>query len=60
MSPGELEKILQEMEGIAEVAVAGVQSERYGEVPRAWVVPVEGAKLNIEHIQQYIAGRHDT
>lgn len=45
------------MEGIAEVAVAGVPSERYGEVPKAWVVPVEGAKLNMDYIQQYVAGR---
>ncbi|KAK4319533.1 hypothetical protein Pmani_009522 [Petrolisthes manimaculis] len=57
VSPGELEKVLLEVEGVAEVAVAGVPSERYGEVPRAWVVPAEGATLNLEHLQQYVAER---
>nr|WP_051163641.1 AMP-binding protein [Nocardia brevicatena] len=43
--PREIEEILSEMPGIADVAVIGVPSERWGESPIAVVVPAVGATV---------------
>ena len=40
--PAEIERVLAEYPGIADVAVIGVPDERWGEVPRAIVVAPEG------------------
>jgi malonyl-CoA/methylmalonyl-CoA synthetase len=41
--PAEVEDVLLGHRGVAEVAVAGVASEEWGEEVRAWVVPVDEA-----------------
>jgi long-chain acyl-CoA synthetase len=41
--PSDLEAVLREREEVAEVAVVGVPSERWGETPVAFIVPKAGA-----------------
>lgn len=57
VAPSEIEKIVREVEGVADVSVVGIPDDRLGEAPRAWVVPAPGASLDPAHIQQYVAGR---
>lgn len=44
--PSDLEAVLREREDIADAAVVGVPSERWGETPVAFVVPKAGASLD--------------
>nr|WP_271213705.1 long-chain-fatty-acid--CoA ligase [Rhodococcus wratislaviensis]GLK40920.1 acyl-CoA synthetase [Rhodococcus wratislaviensis] len=48
--PREIEEVLFAMEGVADVAVIGVPSERWGESPIAIVVLVEGADLTEQDV----------
>lgn len=57
VAPSEIEKIVRELEGVADVSVVGVPDDRLGEAPRAWVVPAPGASLDPAHIQQHVADR---
>ncbi|XP_069178209.1 uncharacterized protein [Procambarus clarkii] len=57
VSPAELERVIRGAVGVEEAVVVGVPSERYGEVPRAWVVPAHHAHLDPAHLQQYVAER---
>ena len=52
---GEIEQVLTEYEGVEEVAVAGVPDADLGQRLVAWVVPVEGAKLDPEDMIDYVA-----
>ncbi|XP_014275973.1 uncharacterized protein [Halyomorpha halys] len=38
VSPSEIEQVITEINGVSEAAVVGVPDEKYGEVPRAYVV----------------------
>ncbi|WP_067862111.1 long-chain-fatty-acid--CoA ligase [Nocardia shimofusensis] len=57
--PREIEEILFEMAGIADVAVIGVPSERWGESPIAVVVPAAGATVTeqmvLDHCRAHLA-----
>ncbi|MFR9806723.1 long-chain-fatty-acid--CoA ligase [Pseudonocardia sp. RS010] len=60
--PAEIERVLAEYPGIADVAVIGVPDERWGEVPRAIVVPAQdaaGAALDeqavLAHCREHLA-----
>lgn len=55
--PAEVEQAIMELEGVGSVAVIGVPDEKWGEVPRAIVVLVEGAKVTAEEIKEHLAGR---
>jgi long-chain acyl-CoA synthetase len=48
--PAEVEAVLAEAPGVAEVAVVGVPDERTGEAVRAYVVPTPGARLDPEQL----------
>jgi acyl-CoA synthetase (AMP-forming)/AMP-acid ligase II len=64
--PAEIESLLFEMDGVAQVAVIGVPDERMGEVGMAFVVPRAGASLSPEdvvawareHIANFKVPRH--
>ncbi|UZG59745.1 class I adenylate-forming enzyme family protein [Rhodococcus opacus] len=57
--PREVEEVLFTVEGVADVAVIGVPSERWGESPIAFVVPRPGADLTehdvLEHCRADLA-----
>jgi fatty-acyl-CoA synthase len=48
--PAEVENVLFELPGVAEAAVIGVPSERWGEVGKAVVVPKPGSTLTPEQV----------
>ncbi|MFE9448417.1 o-succinylbenzoate--CoA ligase [Streptomyces sp. NPDC006739] len=55
--PAEIEDLLLSHPDIAEAAVIGVPDEKWGEVPRAVVVPREGASLDPDDVLASLAGR---
>ncbi|MGX1366124.1 fatty-acyl-CoA synthase [Streptomyces canus] len=55
--PAEIEDLLLGHPDIAECAVIGVPDEKWGEVPRAVVVPCEGATPDPDEILASLAGR---
>ena len=51
--PSDLEAVLREHPDVAEAAVAGVPSERWGETPAAWIVAREGVKIDAETLRAW-------
>jgi fatty-acyl-CoA synthase len=50
----EIESLISQYEGVAEVAVIGVKDEKWGERPVALVVLTEGAAVTAEDIKQHV------
>ncbi|KAM7307354.1 4-coumarate--CoA ligase 1-like [Ixodes scapularis] len=61
VTPAELEEILNTHEAVAEAAVVGVQSSKYGEAPTACVVVKDGFEEKLEslatELKELIAGQ---
>lgn len=55
--PHEVEDVISQLEGVAEVAVVGVVDERSGEAVKAVVVPAEGAALSEQQVTEQCAAR---
>jgi fatty-acyl-CoA synthase len=55
--PREIEEFLLAMEGIRDIQVAGVPSEKYGEEVAAFVILKAGAALTEEEVQDYCRGK---
>ena len=55
--PAEIEDRLLAHPDIVECAVIGVPDEKWGEVPRAVVVPREGATIDADEILASLAGQ---
>jgi long-chain acyl-CoA synthetase len=55
--PTEIENVLYEHPGVAETAVIGVPHPRWGETPRAVIVPNAGAELLAEDIIAFVRKR---
>jgi fatty-acyl-CoA synthase len=55
--PAEVEAAIFEHPAVAEAAVVGVPDEKWGEVGRAFVVPVPGAVLRTTDIPAFLRGR---
>ena len=55
--PSDLEAVLRERADVAEVAVVGVPSERWGETPVAFVVPKAGATLDAAELLAWTNSR---
>jgi len=51
--PSDLEAVLREHPDVAEAAVAGVPSERWGETPAAWIVARDGARIDAEAVRAW-------
>jgi malonyl-CoA/methylmalonyl-CoA synthetase len=56
--PAEVEGVLVEHAGVAEVAVTGTPSDEWGEVVTAWIVPAAGAGEGLaEAVGEFAAQR---
>ncbi|MEU3336468.1 long-chain fatty acid--CoA ligase [Streptomyces sp. NPDC006668] len=55
--PAEIEDLLLAHPGIVECAVIGVPDEKWGEVPRAVVVPREGVRVDPDEVLASLDGR---
>lgn len=55
--PAEVEAALAELHQIGECAVVGVPDERWGEVGRAYVIPVPGQSITPEQVIAHCTGR---
>jgi fatty-acyl-CoA synthase len=55
--PAEVEAVLYEHPAIAEAAVVGVPDPKWGEVGRAFVVPLPGAALDAASVRDFLAPR---
>lgn len=54
MSPTELENLILELPGVADVAVVGIPDTLAGEIPRAFIVLKPGVSLTEEDVVKYI------
>ncbi|KAE8744538.1 hypothetical protein FOCC_FOCC008864 [Frankliniella occidentalis] len=54
VSPTELESVIRQIPGIADLAVVGIPNERYGEVPVAFVVLQPGSKVQENDIISFV------
>lgn len=54
VSPTELESLILEVEGVADVAVVGIPDTLAGELPRAYIVLKPGAKVEEKDITSHV------
>ena len=57
ISSQEVEKVIMEHDGVLEVSVVGVPDERWGEVPKAFVMSREGMSVSEEEIITFTRDR---
>lgn len=57
VAPAELEEVIRSYDKIQDVAVIGVAHENYGEIPKAFVVPKSGVKINENELKEFVAER---
>jgi crotonobetaine/carnitine-CoA ligase len=53
IAPGEVEVVIKQLDGVADVAVIGVPDPLYDEVPAAFVILKPGATLHEEQILEH-------
>ena len=57
ISSQQVEKVIMEHPGVLEVCVVGVPDDRWGEVPKAFVVPREGSDIGAEDVIDFARER---
>mgnify|MGYP001160846091 CR=1 FL=1 len=57
ISSQEVEKVIMEHQGVLEVSVVGVPDERWGEVPKAFVMPRDGVEVSESELIQFTRDR---
>ena len=57
ISSQEVEKVIMEHPGVLEVCVVGVPDDRWGEVPKAFVVPREGSDVTTDAVIEFTRER---
>jgi 4-coumarate--CoA ligase len=55
VAPAELEALIITHPKVADVAVIGIPDAEAGELPKAFVTPVEGETVTLEEIQELVA-----
>lgn len=58
VSPSEIESVLGNHPEIADVAILGIEHERWGQTPKAFVVPRDGAGVDATAIEEYCRQSH--
>ncbi|XP_022918342.2 uncharacterized protein [Onthophagus taurus] len=54
VAPAELEETIRSFEGVAEAAVIGVPHPKFGEAPRAYIMPKQGVKIDLKKLNDYV------
>lgn len=54
MAPAELEEILRDHPDVADAAVVGVPHPEFGEVPKAFLIPKKGVKIDSTKVQEFV------
>ncbi|XP_012227367.2 uncharacterized protein [Linepithema humile] len=57
VTPTELEEVIRGYDKILDVAVIGVPHDKYGEIPKAFVVPKPGINIHENEIKEFVAKR---
>ncbi|XP_011692595.1 PREDICTED: probable 4-coumarate--CoA ligase 3 isoform X2 [Wasmannia auropunctata] len=57
VAPTELEEVIRNYDNIQDVAVVGVAHDNYGEIPKAFIVPKSGVKINENELKKFVAER---
>lgn len=57
VAPTELEEVIRAYDKIQDVGVIGVPHDKYGEIPKAFVVPKPGMKINEDELKNFVAER---
>ncbi|XP_071626947.1 uncharacterized protein [Temnothorax longispinosus] len=57
VAPIELEEVIRNYHDVQDVAVIGVAHDNYGEIPKAFVVPKSGVKINENDLKKFVAER---
>lgn len=57
ISPKEVEEVIQELDGVRDVAVVGIPDEMLGETIKAFIVPVADSKLEKRAVQFHCKNR---
>lgn len=57
VSPTELEEVIRAYDKIQDVAVIGVPHDKYGEIPKAFVVPKPKMQINEDELKKFVAER---
>jgi len=60
ISPKEVEDIIQNLDGVVEVAVVGVPDEFLGQAIKAFIVPMNGTALTEKQVLRYCAANLET
>ncbi|MFB0525759.1 MAG: class I adenylate-forming enzyme family protein [Phycisphaerae bacterium] len=60
ISPKEVEDIIQNLDGVVEVAVVGVPDEILGQAIKAFIVPMNGTALTEKQVLRYCAANMET
>ena len=53
IAPAEIEAVIEQMPGVAEVAVAGLPSEEWGQQIGAFIVPKRDAELSAQDVREF-------
>ncbi|MCI0486007.1 MAG: long-chain-fatty-acid--CoA ligase [Blastocatellia bacterium] len=57
IAPAELEAVLLEHPDVADCGVTGIEDAEAGEVPKAFVVPRAGSRIDLDALASFVAGR---
>ena len=55
VAPAELEALIITHPKVADVAVIGIPDDEAGEIPKAFIAPVEGETVTLEEIQELVS-----
>ncbi|XP_011867811.1 PREDICTED: 4-coumarate--CoA ligase 1 [Vollenhovia emeryi] len=57
VAPTEIEEVIRNYHHVQDVAVIGVAHENYGEIPKAFVVPKVGVRIDENELKNFVAQR---